>query len=191
MAAQAMKERILDAVEQCLEQYGLEKTTLQQVANHAGVSRMTLYRHFKHRQALLDGAMLRNIKRHWRFVAARLGKITRLDEWLLEALVIYQLELCHDPSIDLYRKINAYDMGFIVSLTKPGLTAVSVHFQELFDAIATDGCLSNNLDKDDIAEWVHRFNLSLLRNPSPRLQQEDQLRYWIRAQLCSGIVPSS
>lgn len=191
MTERPIKERILDAVERCFDQYGVQKTTLQNVADHVGISRMTVYRHFKDRQALFDGAALRNIRRHWRLIGARLTAINHLDEWLLEALMIYQTEFSQDASVQLYDKLNAFDQGFAVALTKPGLAAVSDQFQSLFNAIATDDYLSNGLDKNDLAEWVHRLNFSLIKHPHPRFKQETVLRRWIGAQVCGGVVPST
>ena len=191
MTERTMKERILDGVEQCFEINGVQKTTLQDVADQVGVSRMTVYRHFKDRQSLFDGAVLRNISHHWRLISARLSDIERLDEWLIEALTIYQLELCQDPSVKLYDRLNAYDQGFIVALSKPGLAVISDKFQPLFDALATDNRLANGLDKNDLAEWVHRLNFSLLKHPSPRFLQEQPLRRWLAAQLSDGLIPST
>lgn len=191
MTERTMKERILDGVEQCFERNGVQKTTLQDVADQVGVSRMTVYRHFKDRQALFDGAVLRNIRRHWRMIGSRLSTVEHLDEWLLEALVIYQIELCQDPSVKLYDKLNAYDQGFIVALSEPGLAAVSDQLQPQFDTLATDGRLANGLDKNDLSEWVHRLNFSLLKHPSPRLLEEQSLRRWLAAQLSVGLIPST
>lgn len=191
MTKRPIKERILDAAEKHFDQYGVQKTTLQGVAEQVGISRMTVYRHFKDRQALFDDAALRNMRRYWRLIGARLTAVDHLDEWILEALMIYQLEFAQDESVQLYNKLNAFDQGFAVALTKPGLAAISDQFQPLFTAIATDDRLSNGLDKNDLAEWTHRLNFSLVKYPNPRFQQEDVLRRWIGAQVCGGVVPKS
>lgn len=41
------REVILRAVEQLIEERGVEKTTLTQVAKHLGVSHAALYKYFK------------------------------------------------------------------------------------------------------------------------------------------------
>lgn len=79
-----LQERLLDAVESCFDRYGIQKTTLADIASEVGVSRMTVYRNFKDRQALFDGATLRNLRRHWQRVGDTLTDIDELGCWLLE-----------------------------------------------------------------------------------------------------------
>ena len=44
-ASDDVRARILDAAEICLERYGLQKTTIEDVAKASGVSRATVYRY--------------------------------------------------------------------------------------------------------------------------------------------------
>jgi AcrR family transcriptional regulator len=53
------REAILDAVERCLDRGGLDELTFAQVAQEAGVSDRTVYRHFPTREALLDSFWVR------------------------------------------------------------------------------------------------------------------------------------
>lgn len=55
----ATREAILDAVERRLEEDGLDELTFLQVAQEAGVSDRTVYRHFPTREALLDAFWVR------------------------------------------------------------------------------------------------------------------------------------
>ena len=50
-----VRERLLDAAEGCLEQFCPEKTSMEDVARAAGMSRATVYRYFENRDALLLG----------------------------------------------------------------------------------------------------------------------------------------
>jgi AcrR family transcriptional regulator len=54
-AKQDTRERILDAVVDVVTREGVHAFTVQNVANTAGVSHRTVYRHFATREALLDG----------------------------------------------------------------------------------------------------------------------------------------
>jgi AcrR family transcriptional regulator len=54
-AKQDTRERILDAVVDVVTREGVHAFTVQNVANAAGVSHRTVYRHFATREALLDG----------------------------------------------------------------------------------------------------------------------------------------
>ena len=191
MSNQHLREAILDAVEQCFAQYGLQKTTLADVAERAGVSRMTVYRHFKDRKALFDGASLRNIRRHWAEIAAQLTHVERLDEWLIEGMLLYQFDIASDPRVQLYLDLGAFDDGLAVSQTEVGLQAAICQFEHLFNPLAdAQGRLSNGLNAYQLAEWVHRNNHSLLRYPSDRLAGREVRRRWLSAQICGGLVPA-
>lgn len=191
MPNRPLRETILDAVEQCFAQYGLHKTTLADVAERAGVSRMTVYRHFKDRKALFDGASLRNLRRHWAQVAKQLRHIERLDEWLVEGMLIYQYEIAQDAAVQLYLELGAFDDGLAVSQTKIGLEAVIRQFEHLFTPLAdAQGRLSNGLDAYELADFVYRANHSLLRYPSDRLADREARRRWLMAQVRGGMVPS-
>ena len=53
----------LDAAASCYTRFGLAKTTVEDVAQAAGVSRATLYRHFKNRDELLVAVIAREAGR--------------------------------------------------------------------------------------------------------------------------------
>jgi AcrR family transcriptional regulator len=53
------REAILDAVERCLSRAGLDELTFGQVAQEAGVSDRTVYRHFETKEAMLEAFWIR------------------------------------------------------------------------------------------------------------------------------------
>jgi AcrR family transcriptional regulator len=53
------RERILDAAGRCVANVGIARTTLTDVARGAGVSRMTVYRHYAGVEAILQDLMTR------------------------------------------------------------------------------------------------------------------------------------
>ncbi len=57
------REGVLDAAESCLERFGLAKTTIEDVAQEAGLSRATVYRQFGNRDGLLLALATRDAER--------------------------------------------------------------------------------------------------------------------------------
>ena len=55
----AARERLLDAAEECFSQFGASKTSIEDVARQAKVSRSTVYRYFEGRNELLAAAYMR------------------------------------------------------------------------------------------------------------------------------------
>jgi len=60
--AAATRDRILDAVSAVLREGGFHDTSMEAIARRAGVTRVTLYRTFGSRQALLEGLVWRMLR---------------------------------------------------------------------------------------------------------------------------------
>ena len=80
-------ETILVAALACYERFGIEETTLEQVAEQAGVSRATVYRHAKNRRELLNKVFVRDAQKSLAEVQANLGNYDTLAETVLESML--------------------------------------------------------------------------------------------------------
>lgn len=187
-ANKSRREIILDAAEQCFDRWGMQKTTLADIAEAAEISRMTLYRHFKDRQALLEAAIIRNIGRQWQQVSTALADIEELDEWLIEAILFFKRELVTDETLLLYSRLGAFQHGIEVALTEPGLEPVVSAIQTRFDVMAAQNRIPTDATAEDIAEWAHRMNHSLIAAPGERLQCTKNLRRWLSSQVKGGLI---
>ena len=58
-AAKSVRDRLIDAAEECLRAKGIRATTVSEVAEVAQVSRGWLYRHFPDKASLLGAAIVR------------------------------------------------------------------------------------------------------------------------------------
>ncbi len=78
------RERImLAAVRQC-EEFGLRRTTMDDVARRARLSRATLYRHFESKDALVQAVILAEAERFFDRLDVALDGLERTDERLVE-----------------------------------------------------------------------------------------------------------
>jgi AcrR family transcriptional regulator len=85
----ASRERILAAVRSLLEEGTFHETTVEEVAERAGVSRATLYGHFGSRLGLVD-AMCESFDANPALVALR--ETTDLDLWLERVVDFWSAE---------------------------------------------------------------------------------------------------
>src|SRR6478672_7803463 len=60
---EAARQRLLDAAETCIDRFGLAKTTVEDIATEAKVSRATIYRYFDNRDELVLAVVLRSLER--------------------------------------------------------------------------------------------------------------------------------
>ncbi|OBH64984.1 TetR family transcriptional regulator [Mycobacterium colombiense] len=76
------RDQILDAANECFTQLGIQRTSVQDVARMAKVSRGTIYRYFVDRDVLIEAAIEHGAQRFYREVAAAMEDKTTLAEKL-------------------------------------------------------------------------------------------------------------
>lgn len=74
------RDQILEAANECFTQLGIERTSVQDVARMANVSRGTVYRYFEDRSVLIDAAIEFGAQRFYREVATAMAEKTTLAE---------------------------------------------------------------------------------------------------------------
>lgn len=76
-----MVARILDAGEQCIQRFGIRRTSMGEVARVGKLSRGSIYRHFKDKEALVEGVFRRRQEAFLNRTEAQLEKeATLLDK---------------------------------------------------------------------------------------------------------------
>jgi AcrR family transcriptional regulator len=81
------RDSLLDAAERCFATYGVTKTTMNDVARRAGLSRPTLYRYFADREALNVGVIMRRSERLVHRAVAYIEQQPTLEDKIVEGLV--------------------------------------------------------------------------------------------------------
>jgi AcrR family transcriptional regulator len=74
------RDQILEAANQCFTQLGIQRTSVQDVARMANVSRGTVYRYFEDRNVLIDAAIEFGAQKFYQLVAAAMAKKATLAE---------------------------------------------------------------------------------------------------------------
>ncbi|MBW2161775.1 MAG: TetR/AcrR family transcriptional regulator, partial [Deltaproteobacteria bacterium] len=92
-----VRERLLDAAEGCLAQFGPEKTSMEDVARAAGMSRATVYRYFENRDALLLGVASRQASSLAAEAINYLAQFNTISDWLVEGLLFTLREIPERP----------------------------------------------------------------------------------------------
>ena len=60
--ADAVTERILDAALGQFEDFGLRRSTMEDIARRCGLSRITIYRRFPKKENLIEAVVLRELR---------------------------------------------------------------------------------------------------------------------------------
>ncbi len=81
-------EEMLDAALEQFQHFGLSRTTMDDVARRAGVSRVTIYRRFGSRDRLVDAVILREERRFFDLLENALESANSTEEWIAEGFAL-------------------------------------------------------------------------------------------------------
>jgi AcrR family transcriptional regulator len=183
-------DRLRAAALRCIARWGVQKTTLEDVAREAGCSRATLYRTFPGgKEALFASVADAELSRIERAVAEAVADAADLEDVLVAAITT------------VGRHLAGHDAFQFLLAHEPGLVLPHLAFHEL-DALlarvrATGApLLERHLPHDEAArtaEWVARIILSHTCSPAAgvRLTDDTSVRRLVRAFVLPGLlVPS-
>jgi AcrR family transcriptional regulator len=139
------RERLLDAAERCFLRWGPAKTTLDDIAEEAGVSRATVYRYLDSRIDLIIDLNIRNSRRGQESLDARLGPDLAPGPRLVELLLLgrdWILEF-GDPGL-------AHTLASSERFTEHSRIAYS----RLLDDFASAGELRDGISTAELVEWI-------------------------------------
>ena len=168
-------ERLLDATQKLLADKGIRATTMQQVAESAGVSRAWLYRHYPDKPSMIGAAIVRLTESFWRDARAELDAIPDLAGQLTAGVRIGR-GAYDDPGTLLLRLRTEEPTEFaecagvgVVKLV-PDLAAFWFPFVE---QAAARGEIHPAHDPYEVSEWVARVLISLGTSPGEALDIDD------------------
>jgi AcrR family transcriptional regulator len=184
-----MRARLCDAALACITRFGLAKTTLEDVATEARVSRQTIYRYFANRDELLLEALLLELERH---AGPDPSDDMVLDvhspedavATLVEGAVFTLESIRANPVLSALLATE----GDSVRSTLAGASQLVFrhHGDNLRPWLALGqkiGFLNPALDPDEMSEWLLRITLSLLTTDGPVDRGPDELRRYLTTYL--------
>lgn len=182
-----VEDRLVDAAAACVERWGLAKTTVDDVARSAGVSRATVYRVVPGgRDALLSLLAQRELARFLRDLRAELATADDLDELLVRAIVSAARHLRDDP---LLASMLAHEPEVVLEhlafdRLDPLLTTTVTFAAPELERFVPPSVAA------EVAEWVARLLVSHLVEPHPTIDpaSEAHARVLVRTHLLPGIA---
>jgi AcrR family transcriptional regulator len=82
-----MVARILDAAEQCIQRFGIRRSSMGEVARVGKLSRGSIYRHFGDKKALVEGVFRRRQEVYLNKAEAELERLPSLVDKLTESVM--------------------------------------------------------------------------------------------------------
>lgn len=182
------RDRLLDAAGACFRQYGIAKTTVEDVAKEASVSRATVYRYFSGRDAIVSGVILRETDGYLARVRSRVEAHSDLGDALLEFVEVTLRAARRDETVGL---LFTTDEGLHASgILQEASVALFEMVQDFLEPLLTDRAdqLREGIDSGDAAEWTLRTILSFLTVSGPTRRTQAGLDAYLRKLFLPGLI---
>lgn len=170
-----VRDRLIDAAEECLRAKGIRATTVSEVAEVAGVSRGWLYRHFPDKVTLLGAALVRLNDAYWSEAHTMLEQVDGLDQQL--AAGIRHGRAAYDDPGALLLKLRVDEPEEFAACAGAGVQGLVPDLAEFWSryliAARDAGDIHADLDIAEASEWVARAIISLATVPGARLDPAD------------------
>jgi AcrR family transcriptional regulator len=184
-----VRERLLDAAEGCLQQFGPQKTSMEDVARAAGMSRATVYRYFENRDALLLGVASRQASSLAAEAVRYLGQFNTISDWLVEGLLFTLREIPQRPVFaSLVTSLDSSAASKLL-LGSSGMIQIGVNvLRPMFANAKGQGLLREDVDIDMLIEWLLRVLWTYLNAPSQVATDEDSMRKLFHMMLIPAVL---
>ena len=195
MATRSVRDTILSATYRCVARYGLTKTTIEDAAKEAGVSRATIYRYFPGgRDQLLNDVIAWETGRFFIRLAQAVGEAPDFAALLEEALLF------------AHRAVEEHEVLQKILQTEPErllptLTVESDRIRPLVSSFLVPylerewqqrGGNAAGIDAEAATDYVARMVLSFI-GASGRwdLTDREQVATLVRTELLAGVIAAA
>ena len=191
----AARQRIVDAAEACIDRYGLAKTTVEDVAGRAEVSRATVYRYFGNRDELLLAVLLRGLEHSMEHGLDDFFADVRSPDGFAEAVInssVYLLDaIRHDPKLEVLLDRESGGLSATITGASEALFAIVLdEWRPALKAAQGQGLLRPDVEVDELSEWVLRCILSLLTVEGPEPHTPETERRLLLTFLAPALAPA-
>lgn len=162
-----LREVILDAVAECFVRFGPRRTTVGDVAERAGVSRPTVYKHVGDREGMARALLEREWDRLGELVGVEMARYEGAVDKLVNAVVIAVTYTRRHP---VFRRLLDCEPQLVLPAMTVGAVPVLQRAVDLLGPVVDQGHqtgeLTGEVDRTVLAEWTARLALSLMTTPS-------------------------
>jgi AcrR family transcriptional regulator len=186
-------QRILDAALTLFGEFGLRRTTMEDVGKRAGLSRVTVWRRFDSKNRLVEAVIFREVRRFFGVCNAAIAPLPSFEDRVVEGFVV-SLRFARDSSL-LGRLLDLEPETLLPFLTVNGgpILATARSFLAGQFRQAQKAGEAPKFDADAVAETVVRlvFSFVLTTDSCIRLDDERAMRAYARDHIVPLVTRSA
>ena len=186
---QTQRERILLGAYECIANWGLSKTTVDDVARQAGISRSTVYRYFPGgREEIVDGVISWQYYSFFVHIYEELKDCTTLEGLLERGLPLARKAILDNKALT---SILATDPEVLLPKLTVEVNRTIDRIAEFLSPFVARRYSHGEIDPDEAAGFLARMVLSLLSAPGRwNLFDPEQVSKLVRAELLGNLATS-
>ena len=174
-SAKESKQIIIDAAARCFERYGPQRTSMEDIAEAAGISRKTLYRVFEDRPKLIQAVLLGRWAKITERTKKRVAKATSFEEALLEGSVIAVSAVIKDElTNEIIHKATDHTLEqFLIRGNERTRNVMHDIWRTAIDEGRRAGVVKPNLSDERILDIISSLHaLLIMRDEGPAKQRK-------------------
>jgi len=181
--AEGLTARLLDAALAEFTTYGLRRTSMENVAERAGLARSTLYRRFSNKQELVRAVALRQVRELLVYLVRQVEQLPTIEERLVEAFVAGVQRSRADGL--LTRLLKSEPETVLPYFTTHAEVGLGLGRAFLAEQLRRSPGPRIAADPDAAAEVIFRLTTSIMLSPKGHipLDTDEDLRAFARAYL--------
>ncbi len=179
----------MNAAEECFARYGVGKTTVEDIAAAAGLSRATVYRSFAGgRDEVILAVVLRDLRRFLDRLSGRLGRERSVPDAIVEGVVDAVAFVRGEPQVAalLAPDAPAHTQAAVVGGAARLLELCADYVRPHFDTAQRAGTLRADISVEGAVEFLFRIISSMIVMP-----REDEPREFLRTYVVPALAESS
>jgi AcrR family transcriptional regulator len=167
-------ERILDAALAVYQEFGLRRSTMDDVARSAGLGRATVYRRFPQKGDLVAAVGMREVSRFLAAVDLEISKADNAQDRMIEGFVAVVHGLREHPLLN--RLLSSEPEAILPGLTLTGGPIIALARSYLVEKIREDQKSGQigPFDAEPLAEMLARLIHSMVLTPEGCIPTSDE-----------------
>lgn len=184
-------ERILDAALRQFELFGIRRSTVEDITRRSGLARVTLYRNFANKDAIVEAVLLRELERFLSDLAAEAGGYDEAEDKLVEGFVFTLNTLRGHALLQRLLATEAETVLPFLTVEGDGVVRTASSFLAHQLAVALPDDHRTQLELLEVAEVTVRVIVSFVLTPPSQnvaLGDDDALRSFARRYLVPPLL---
>ena len=185
-----VRREIFDAATACFQKFGIRRTTMDDVAEAAGVSRKTVYNYFENKNSLISEVIAQEARRVADEARARLAHDLPPAELLVEAELALLDAARRSPYVNMLLGPDAVTLtAEVVDHSTRVMQVERDYWDPILERLRDAGHLRVN-DLTEVVEWLTFFHFVLVARPATFDGSEERTRTMLHRYLVPALVTS-